>query len=440
MKTFYLLIVYLSVSSFNAQPFYEISRLPVNEQNGIQFTDADHGFWWGSKTRGLLLRTSNKGLSWDSLIIPGFTQSGNSRILSAHFFNNDTGLVAVVNYNNNTNGIYKTYDNGTSWIYKSSYNWPLGKIVFRNNLGYAFTGLSNNIEVLKSTDFGETWTSIQYSLQMPDNGAIQITDAFITPAGDFIGVTDGGKIFKYTSASNTWQIQYNNANLEFNKIFFPTPQTGYALGNTINCLIFPNQPLPLCGYILKTTDFGSTWDTLPRLNDGAGCINAVSADTIYLGYFSKILYSTDGGVTRQLLPNTNFPAFEVQDIVIKNKKVEYVFATATKTSKLFYKYPLDSLTIGLTPVKTSDLELTIFPNPSPGDFQLKIKHCNNCLFSAAMYDLRSGLLEMRLQRQKINAEDSGFLINTNYLVPGIYVLRVMLNDQHFSYKVIKSPY
>jgi len=68
---------------------------------------------------------------------------------------------------------------------------PLHKIIFRGNLGYAFTAVFNYIDVLKSIDYGETWTTISYSVPLPDFGSFQILDSYINSSGDFIGTTDG---------------------------------------------------------------------------------------------------------------------------------------------------------------------------------------------------------------------------------------------------------
>ncbi len=444
MKSLYSVAFSLLLFAAAAQPFYRITKLPLNEQAGIQFTDTKHAFWWGSTLRGLLLRTSDKGLTWDSIVLSGFTQNSYAKILSGCFFNKDTGLVAAVNYTNSTKGIYKTYDNGNSWTLKTTHNMPLTKIIFKGNLGYAFTAVFNNIEVYKSTDFGETWTNFSYILPMPDYGAFQIQDASITPAGGFIAVTDGGKILSYNAG--IWQVMYSDPALNFHKIFFPTAQTGYALAEPQNiCVQFPGMPPPLCGFILKTVNAGATWDTLPRLNYWPYCVNGISADTIYFGYGSQILISYDGGVTRQAMANTNFQ-YEVMDIIIRKKKIDYVFVTNGDESSLYSRLPadslaepLDTLDVGISTVLKSASEPIISPNPSPGDFNLKVRHSTACLVSASLYNLQGERIKTYLQEKQIIRGDGNYPLDANDVPPGMYFLRLKVNDKEYSYKLIRSP-
>lgn len=128
--------------------------LPVeNTWTKIQFTDADHGYIsGGDNTAAYLLKTVDAGQTWE-LIDLGTPD----RAWGMHFVDNNTGFITG-------NGFFKkTSDGGYNWTDVRYQHHLYDDINFRNALvGYA---ASSNGVYFKTTDGGNTWDSLQFGQQ-----------------------------------------------------------------------------------------------------------------------------------------------------------------------------------------------------------------------------------------------------------------------------------
>ena len=111
--------------------------------NCIRFINNTIGYLVGSA--GSIYKTTDGGNTWDSL-----NSGTTANLVSVHFFNNDTGIVAG-------NGlILRTFDGGNTWLQLPVSISP-NDMFFTGSTGYI---VGFNGKILKTTDGGNTWNFI----------------------------------------------------------------------------------------------------------------------------------------------------------------------------------------------------------------------------------------------------------------------------------------
>lgn len=104
-----------------------------------------------------------------------------------------------------------------------------------------------------------------------------------------------------------WITNHYEEQIFLSDCFFIDSLSGYAAGNN--------------GKILKTTDGGQLWDSLPSgTNVPLGCIYFINKDTGFTGGYYRILRTTNGGESWV----TTFPGFSVWDIDFVNDTTGYI--------------------------------------------------------------------------------------------------------------------
>jgi photosystem II stability/assembly factor-like uncharacterized protein len=176
-----------------------ITEWPVAWLSSIYFSDSNTGYAAGGRahanqTEGLLLKTTDGGITWD--VLPTETVPLNS----AFFTGSDKGYIAggFCNETGCSGEILKTSDGGTTWITQN---------------------IPPNTETLNSVCFSDGNTG------------------FI--AGD------NGIIFKTIDGGTTWSFQYSNVNQHLNTIYFPDITTGYIVGDSGTILKTTNGGFPV---------------------------------------------------------------------------------------------------------------------------------------------------------------------------------------------------
>lgn len=228
--------------------------VPTQEKlNDIQFTDDLNGFIVGEN--GTFLRTTNGGTVWDQPAIQGIPNQSTANIKDIEMIDALTGFLSI----ENNSSIYQTIDGGLNWtqvlnngtnqcfpisIYANSTddffvggadcfqgatinqvltgNWSNQTINYEtfNTLHYVIDfdfdgslGLAviNNEFILRSTDTGVTWDTINSNI---GNGN-ELTSVFIASNDTcYAGYNQGGSGFGILySADNgvTWQEDINSA-------------------------------------------------------------------------------------------------------------------------------------------------------------------------------------------------------------------------------------
>lgn len=182
----------------------------------VYFSDANTGYVAGGKahanqTAGILLKTTDGGLTWDYL--PGETTPLNS----VYFTDNETGFIAGGHCNQVGcySKIQKTTDGGTTWTDQAIplNTEMLNSVSFPDTVtGYA---AGDNGTILKTTDEGATW-NFQSSDATQNLNSIYFFDVNM---GFIVGVN--GTILKTTNGGGPLRVSENNKMNELS--IFPNP-------------------------------------------------------------------------------------------------------------------------------------------------------------------------------------------------------------------------
>ena len=150
----------------------------------------------------VFLKSSDEGASWDTI-------NGNLRkmldfnysYVAGFCINNNNEL--IVNLNNI--GFFKTYDQGKNWIQVKHVSSNINKFIKDQNIIYGISDVvdykENNNFIFRSFDFGETWDSLKLSL--PESSY----HFFISNYGELFA-SDVGKnptgLYRSTDYGSSW--------------------------------------------------------------------------------------------------------------------------------------------------------------------------------------------------------------------------------------------
>jgi photosystem II stability/assembly factor-like uncharacterized protein len=222
--------------------------------NSVYFTDANTGYAVGDS--GTILKTTDGGSNWVSQNL-----GTNYNLTSVHFPVTDTGFIighSEIYGQYGTINIFRTNNGGVNWAQQysdSCTGWCWGEsnsIQFPDgNTGYAIGGFyghggGGGQYLLKTNDSGYNWIDLPYN-----QGTVAVC---------FADANTGYRIYRYgemgylessisitTDGGENWIMQWSGSYVNLNSLYFPSADTGYAVGN-INS--------PMTGIILKTTNGG----------------------------------------------------------------------------------------------------------------------------------------------------------------------------------------
>ena len=234
----------MPLALFGQTTWYEIPTGTNKQLNVIEFASANVGFIGGNDS--LLLKTTNGGVSWDSLSFTGVTFGlGGEAIVNLKFVSESIGYMTVGPYS----GSYKTTDGGLTW----------SLITFTGTMCY---------------NQGMYFFS-------EDNGAIGGSGCF---QGEHIEMMSAGVLTVPTINTPSWTASDIVLDIDFEGANF-----GLAVSES---------------RIVRTTDGGATWDTIPHgFPDILLTSIEIMDDTLaYAGYIDLssnfgLLMTTDAGLT-----------------------------------------------------------------------------------------------------------------------------------------------
>lgn len=411
-KPFLILTLLLNVVAFSQSTWYEINT-PTNKQlNTISFASEDVGYIGGNDS--LLLKTTDGGKTWTELSYSGVTFFPmGEHIVNLKFTSETTGYMCVGPYT----GTYKTEDGGLTWT----------EITFTGNMCYN-QGLY-------------FWDN--------DNGIIGGSGCF---QGEHIEQYNAGTLS--ASTINTSSLDATNIVID---IDFLDADYGLAVSKS---------------RFLRTTDGGSSWDTIPSGTPNFLTSVQIINDTLaYAGYLDTltagygVLMSTDSGMTwtEDLSMATFFypdyydvgknnsgyiyvaagEDFGNQGLIFENKGSSWNYTTVDHQLRAIDHYGdstvfmvgdsgyvvtnVDPATLSVESFE-EEISIEIFPNPASD--QLSIKHDLSKPLTAAVYDLSGKRI---LDPMAVNGT-----INISALKPGMYVLKVQTGDQTITKKFMKE--
>ena len=230
-----------------------------------------------------LIKSTDGGATWKKYPLADLQGAAiiASTIESVFFLNNTVGFATGSIGSANDYAILKTTNGGANWAIHPlsiSADWPreFNDLFFINQTtGYA---VGTNGKIVKTTNEGNAWAFMPSSITA-DLYSIYFID-------DNTGYAVGEEyILKTTNAGESWTSK-KIPDVTFNSVHFPTPETGYAVGDGIHdeCKIY------------KTVDGGVTWNELPT-NDlyASTDVFFFNADEGYSTSGNLVLKTLDGG-------------------------------------------------------------------------------------------------------------------------------------------------
>ena len=136
-----------------------------------------------------------------------------------------------------------------------------------------------------SYDNGQTWT-LKQRQTLKQLRAIWVFDADnILVAGSYDN--SGLELYRTADGGNTWALTYSNNAIGVNDLQFPTPQTGYMVGNL--------------GAVLRSDDGGTTWNNISN-SSISGSLRSVWFTSPDIGFAGRtttfgMYKTTNGGLT-----------------------------------------------------------------------------------------------------------------------------------------------
>lgn len=237
----------------------------------LYFSDATHG--WIIGDNATLLRTTDGGSNW----VPAAPVSTNSNSLNqVAFIDNQTGWLS------SGSTFYKTTDGGNSWIEQpqvsQSVGYPSRFTMFNGSQGI-FVGSRGSIA--RSPDGARSWQSVAGNSKNYLSGVhfVNNSTGFVTGSDNtFMSTTDGGK--KWTARKINVQEYYGGGN----GIFFADASRGW---------------IPNYNDLLRTTDGGISWTKYTHPDYGSFVSVFFTSPTVgySAGQSGRIMKTTDGGNT-----------------------------------------------------------------------------------------------------------------------------------------------
>jgi photosystem II stability/assembly factor-like uncharacterized protein len=358
--------------------------------------------------RLLLLKTTNLGLTWDSLptLVPA---------LPVFFLTPQLGFCT----SGNVDSVWKTTNGGLSW--KASYRNTShnGQLVFSN----ADTGLViSTDEVARTIDGGKSWAQIK----VLNIGASGFHDASFVNNGTCYAVSDLSPFFPQEHPTDPWTagcMKSTDAGL-----------TWTQLKTTLNtnlwcCHAFNAKTVVIAatsGEVGRTIDGGETWDTtsligkqagfeaISFLPDGHGLL--VGADVINHIFFGVIFSSVDSGKTwqKQYAPNLA----ELYGVSCLNDSVAFAYGDSGRIYRTITAGNFSSVI-----QHTLDFHVQTFPNPSTGNTTVQYQLPSAQSVSFSFYNVHGVNVET-INCGMQNTETHQIQFNGSTLATGVYYFRL----------------
>ena len=239
--------LFMIAAHSSAQQWFQVNSGTTKKLNTIDFPSSNVGYIGGNDS--LLLKTTDGGLNWSPVNYSGITYyPGGEHIVNLQFITENIGFITVGPYA----GSYKTIDGGSTWT-------ALTELTTCFNEGLYF--------------FDE------------NNGYIGGSGCF---QGEKMNKLTAGVWSEPTINTFTWNADNRIVDYDFAGTSF-----GLAASRS--------------GYILRTTDGGTNWDTIPTpglIMNPLTSVQIINSNLAYAGYESinagfGLYISTDNGLTWQ---------------------------------------------------------------------------------------------------------------------------------------------
>ncbi len=207
----------------------------------IFMLDANTGYICGNY--GVVRRTTNGGVNWDSVPSPMPWSSSNT-LRKMYWGNVNSGIVTQTA--SSTGGYFMTTDGGNTWAtgYTGIDDRIYALSVIDQNVAYA---ANYTPQVMKTTNGGTNWTL----LSAPMGSGFIYSMRFFNANTGYVSGTSGARLVKTTNGGST-----------FDTVYLPVTSGIYSMA-WLNYNI--GYVFTTSGGALRTTDAGQTW-TLENMN------------------------------------------------------------------------------------------------------------------------------------------------------------------------------
>lgn len=403
----------------------------------FKFCDSLNGVIACSQGMGVIVfKTTDGGFNWNLVLDNGiFNSFGYMQGLSFPSPN-----IIIISLRENV--IERTLDGGVTWdtLY-NNLNCILFEIDFLPNgfgVGRAYDKDGDSTMIVKSTNFGETWSKFD---NLPDftyklNPQI-ISDSTIV----YLGFIYSPRVFNFCRSDDLGKTWNNYPFYTYNKK--ETANTEFFLNSDVGwiALFRPDTISPIIGenIILKTTDGGKTWEEKidKRFDDPHMIMNIGFKDLsngICTSRFGLFIYSTDGG--DNWIADSSFIAKDNYDVVnylaITTSKR---FLTCNLQGKVFM-YDED----GFTSVEEKQTEsfstAQVFPNPASNQIEIKLQLNEPQILKFEIFDILGNQVLPKIELFSESTEFSQ-IIDISNLPTGVYYIVTSANKQKTATKFIK---
>lgn len=366
----------------------------------------------GTLTYGLILRTTNSGVSWDSIDVP----SNGNMFRDLEFTDANTGYAV-----GNGGVIIKTTNAGANWTALVSGTTQNLRCISFYPSGTGATGMASgfNGTILKTVNAGANWTVLNTGLTTETLYSIQYVDGNIAYA---VGGTQSNvhTIIKTTNGGTNWLPQSAGLNNLLRGVFFQDVNTGYAVGDN--------------GNIIKTTNGGSNWQIL-----AGGVTNSLLRDIYFVnsttGYiaagFAKIYKTTNSGVN-WIQQNTTATQ-DLQSVYFQNSSTGYIVGNKGVILKTV------NGGVGVRKV-SSEVPQSFslnqnYPNPFNPTTEITFNISQAGFVLLKIFDLKGKEIS-NLINEKIIPGSYSMNFNASGLSSGVYYYRLTVNEYSETKKMV----
>jgi len=428
MKTILLLtFALLHGSQVNSQTntWYQIPTGTTKKLNTINFPSSSVGYIGGNDS--LLLKTIDGGETWTEVNYTGVTfLTDDDSILNLKFVTETIGYMTVGPYG----GTYKTIDGGSTWTQLA----PAGVLCF--NQGLFFFDENNGFLGGSGCFIGETIEKMTSgvlattTINTPTNDAQNlVVDIDFLNSNFGLAASYSGYILRTTNGGLTWDT-------------IPTP---VSAGTPLTSVAILNDTLAYAGYadisgggfgVLRTSDGGLTW------------IQDISSATFYYPAFYCVHESGDGK-----LFSGGQPSLATTGLIFENYGVDLwayydvdqpIHDMSSYSDSIIFgvgdsgyvvvNYPLGTLSVDENNPDSyldENSELMVYPNPFSDVIAVNIPiEISLDIYSVDIYNMTGDLI--------YSAQNKNTLLNLENLPTGVYFIKLTSTDKLFTGKILKQ--
>ena len=325
--------------------------------------------------------------------------SNNSYLLTVFFRNTSLGWAGGGVLPNGI--ILKTTDGGNSWNTINTTVKQIYSIYFTNDtVGYAIgnDATAGTYHIYKSTDGGTNWTTMQTGFDYLRS---------IWFPSDSIGYCagDNGRIFKTTTAGNSWNLLNTNVVFHFNDQCFVSDSIGWSNGQYVN------------GKCYKTIDAGTTW--APLVNPSNTLMTSVSFTDINNGWqvgdSGRIFHTINGGNSWTVQPSNTIG--NLASIRMYDNSNGFAVGYIPSVGGIILRYESSSVSINEPTLNA----LTTWPNPAHYKIYVEVPLGEVLPFQIA-----------DIQGRKISAgmlNEFNAAIDISHIHPGVYFIQFLSSNR-----------